>query len=110
MPTVTESFAGSFGQSTGASSAFTVGTTGDVTLKITSLEPLETMQVGVGIGTVDTTLSPPCLLFGQDSNVKLNDVFLSSSVAPGAYCVKVFDVGNVFPGITVQYQVLVTHP
>ncbi len=110
VPTVTETFSGSFAQSGAAAHNFTVGATGNVTIKLTSVAPLSTLQVGVGIGTVDSSLTPPCALFAQDNDVRLNDTFLSSSVAAGDYCVKVFDVGNVFPGVTVQYDVAVTHP
>src|SRR2546427_560584 len=66
---VTESFTGSIGQKGADSHNFTVATVGDVKIKLTSLAPLDTLAVGVGIGTPDTTLTPPCSLTAEDTSV-----------------------------------------
>jgi hypothetical protein len=109
-PTVTETFVGTFEQNGTVVHNFDVTNTGDVSVTVTSLQPLSTMQVGVGVGTPDSTLTPPCSLLAKDTNVKVGDVLLSSSLAAGSYCVEILDVGNVFPGVTVGYQLDVTHP
>ena len=105
----TESFTGSFEQTGGDSHTFTTTVTGDVTIKLTSLAPLATMGVGLGVGTVDSTLTPPCALTATDRNAHVGDSFLSASLAAGTYCVVVKDVGNDFPGVTVTYGIDVTH-
>jgi hypothetical protein len=109
-PRVTDTFSGTFGQNAGASHSFTVGQTGDVEVKLTAMAPLATLAVGMGIGQVDSTVTPPCATFAEDTNVRLNETLLSSNLAPGTYCVKVRDTGNVFPDVTVAYTVTVTHP
>ena len=110
FPRVTESFTGMFGLGGRMEHNFTVENPGDVEMKITSMEPLETLTVGMGIGTVDETLDPPCNIFASDNRVVVNSVLLSAGLAPGEYCVSVGDVGNVFPDQTVTYVVEVTHP
>jgi hypothetical protein len=110
VPTVTETFSGSFGLGQSSVNPFTVTATGDVNLKVTDLEPLTTITVGMGIGTYDATLSPPCTLISEDTSVRVGDNLLSSGLVAGSYCVQLRDVGNIFPGQTVTYSVDVTHP
>jgi hypothetical protein len=110
FPRITETFTGEFGLGGRMEHNFTVENPGDVELKIVSLEPLETLTVGMGIGTVDETLDPPCNIFASDNRVVLNSILLSSDLTPGEYCVSVGDVGNVFPDQTVIYMVEVLHP
>jgi hypothetical protein len=109
-PTVTETFTGSFGLGGTSANPFTNTATGDVTFKLADLQPLTTLTIGMGIGTYDATLSPPCTLYSEDTSVRLGDTLLSSGVAAGNYCVQLRDVGNIFPGNTVTYTVEVTHP
>ena len=59
---------------------------------------------------MDSTATPPCTLIAKDSSVKVNDTLLSAGLTAGSYCVEVFDVGNIFPGVTVSYKVDVTPP
>jgi hypothetical protein len=109
-PRVTDTFSGSFGQNGASSHSFTVGQTGNVEVKLTAMAPLATLAVGMGVGTVDSTLTPPCSNFAEDTNVRVNETLLTSDLSAGTYCVKVRDTGNVFPGVTVDYTVTVTHP
>ena len=109
-PTViSETFSGSLVAKGNNAHNFTVNVTGDTEIRITSLAPLDTLGLGVGIGPPDATLTPACRIFGQDSNAHLNERFLTEDLAPGAYCVSVRDVGNIFTGVTVTYQVRVDH-
>jgi hypothetical protein len=110
VPRVTDTFTGTFGQNGAASHSFTVSQVGDVELKLTAIAPLATLSVGMGIGQVDTTLTPPCRNFAEDANVRVNETLLSGNLAAGTYCVRVRDTGNVFPGVVVDYTVTVTHP
>ena len=109
-PTVSETFTGSLVTSGANSHNFTVTANGETRVRLTAIEPLNTLSLGVGIGTVDNTLTPPCRVFGQDTSARLNEDFLTSGLASGPYCVVVRDVGNIFPGVTVSYEVRVTHP
>lgn len=109
-PRVTDTFSGTFTQNGGASHTFTVAQTGDVELKLTAMAPLATLAVGMGVGRVDAAVTPPCTNFAEDTNVRVNETLTSTNLAPGTYCVKVRDTGNVFPGVTVSYTVTVTHP
>ena len=106
----TETFSGSFTQNGASSHQFTVSQAGDVDLKLTAMAPLATLAVGLGIGRVDAAATPPCTNFAEDTNVRVNETLVSTSLAAGTYCVKVRDTGNVFPGVTVTYTVDVRHP
>lgn len=109
-PRVAERFRGTFGQNETSEHTFTVNATGNVELKIIKLEPVATLTVGLGIGTFDATMDPSCSVFASDNRVVVGSVLLSARVAPGTYCVRIGDVGNVFPNATVTYTVEVLHP
>lgn len=109
-PTITETFSGSFGQNGTSQHVFTVVARGDITLEITSLEPVATLTVGMSLGRFDAAAEQPCSVFASDNRVVVGSVLLSSNREPGEYCVNIGDVGNVFPDATVTYTVDVTHP
>ncbi len=110
VPRVTETFEGMFGMDENSEHQFTVTQTGDVSMKITSLEPVPTLTVGMGIGVWDAASDPACAIFASDGRVVVNAELVSARVEPGEYCVRVGDVGNVFPDAIVTYTVEVTHP
>ncbi len=109
-PRVAERFRGTFGQNEQSEHRFTVTATGNVELKVIKLEPVPTLTVGLGIGRFDATADPSCSLFASDRRVVVGSTLLSANLAPGEYCVRIFDVGNVFPDATVTYTVEVLHP
>ena len=109
-PRVTETFTGMFGQDEVSDNQFTVTETGAVDMRITELQPVETLTVGLGIGNWDESMDPPCQVFAADARVVVDALLVSQGVEPGEYCVQVRDVGNVFPDATVTYTVEVTHP
>ncbi len=109
-PTTTETFTGTFTQSGRSQHTFTVVARGNIVLEITSLAPVETLTVGLGIGRFDETTDPPCFLFASDNRVVVGAELVSSNADPGEYCFSIGDVGNVFPDATVTYTVDVTHP
>ena len=104
-----QSYSGTLALGSTSCHEFEVLETGDVTITLTALEPLETLTVGMGIGLDDDTLELGCSLFAVDDSVKLSESFLSSSRSPGAYCFCVYDVGNIFPDTTVSYSAQVDH-
>lgn len=109
-PTVIEMFSGAIALGETSCSMFDVVKTGDATIKLTALAPLETLTVGVGVGTEDTNDATGCSLFASDRSVRLLEKLVSGGLGPGVYCVCVFDVGNIFPDQTVTYTVEVEHP
>jgi len=110
FPRMTETFTGMFAMGESEQTEFTLENPGDVDLEITSLEPLATLTVGMGIGSYDAALDPPCNVFASDNRVNVGSTLTSTGLAAGQYCVSVGDVGNVFPDETVTYSVDVTHP
>ena len=86
---------------------FTVATSGAVSITLTSVAPLATMALGVGIGTWDGT---SCSTITVNDNSKMNVAALSGTAAAGSYCIRVYDSGNIPDGGTVNYTVQVVHP
>lgn len=109
-PTVTETFQGDIEQTETSCHDFALMADGDVTLKITDLQPLSTLTVGLGLGQPDATLATGCDLFVQDDSVRVNQTLLAANLLAGDFCACIFDVGNIFPGETVTYSFDVTHP
>ena len=107
---ITETFTGTFGQDEEVFHQFTVVETGDVDMTITELQPVETLTVGLGIGTFDVEADPQCVPIATDTRVVVGATLLSSNIEPGEYCMLIGDVGNVFPDATVTYTVEVVHP
>ena len=88
---------------------FTIEAVSDTTHEITELEPLTSLTVGMGIG--QRAANPTvCSLFAEDRSVRIFELFLSRGLAPGPYCFCIFDVGNIFPGQTVDYAIRSIHP
>jgi hypothetical protein len=86
---------------------FSVGQAGTVDVTLLTATPPATIFMGMGLGTpgtgtcsvnsADTTITPP----GPTAQ-------LSLTLAPGNYCVEVYDVGN--QGSPVTYSLTVSHP
>jgi hypothetical protein len=110
FPRSTESFTGTFGMDETSEHPFTLTNPGDVDMEITSLEPVSTLTVGLGIGSWDESQETPCSIFASDNRVNVGSTLFSGNLAAGDYCVAIGDVGNVFPDATVTYTVDVTHP
>lgn len=110
VPKVTETFTGMIDMGEYGCHDFSVTAVGDVTLVITSLQPLSTLTVGMGIGQPDPSIPPGCALFVQDNSVRENETLLAGNLQIQDYCACIFDVGNIFPNATVTYTLDVTHP
>jgi hypothetical protein len=106
--TTTTSFTGTVAQLGSSGHAFTVTTTGPVTIGLTSLAPLATMAMGVGIGTWDGTTCGTAV--SKNDNARSGSTALSGTASAGNYCVLVYDSGNILEGIEVSYTVDVTRP
>ncbi len=107
---ITETFNGTVQQGTFVAHPFTVAVAGDIELTLTSIQPLETLTLGMGIGATEDGSAENCVAFAQDNSVRQGETLLSAATSGGNYCVLVYDVGNIFPGVRVNYTVAVTHP
>jgi len=107
--TIAEEFSGTIALGTTSCHFFSQVALGDVRLSVTGLMPLETLTIGMGIGTADEAQETGCALFARDNSVRLGDVLTSNSNDVGDYCVCVFDVGNIFAEAIVSYTVDVEH-
>ena len=107
--TTTESFTSTLDQLGSVTNGFTVAAAGTVQVKLTDVEPLTTMALGVAVTTVvsGTVCSND---IAQNTNAKSGTTALSGNAAVGSYCVRVFDAGNIPADTSVTYTVEVTHP
>jgi hypothetical protein len=107
--TVTDTFTADLAQQGSITNTFKVNAAGEVTITLTSVTPLATMSLGVGMMTSDGT---NCLsTLTQNTDARANNVAaLQGTAAAGNYCVRVYDSGNVPVGTTVAYTVTVLHP
>ena len=87
---------------------FTVGTTGALSITLTSVGPLSTMSLGVGLSSWDGTACGTAN--SQNDNARTGTTALSGRAVAGNYCVLVYDSGNVQPNSSVTYTVEVVHP
>lgn len=106
-PTSTETFSGTLVQLGSASHPFTVSSTGPVTIGLTSVGPLTTMALGLGIGTWDGV---NCSTASRNTNARAGSTALSGTATSGNYCVRVYDSGNIPADWEVTYEVQVVHP
>ena len=106
--TSTDAFSGTVGQSGTTGFPFTVSTTGAVTIGLTSVAPLSTMALGVGIATSDGTTCGSSI--SKNDNARSGTSALAGTATSGSYCVVVYDSGNVPEGWSVSFTVQVVHP
>ena len=105
---VTENFSGSIDQYGTAIHPFSVKVSGgSLAAGFTSVGPLATMALGMGIGTWDGTTCG--LAVSQNDNARAGFVALSGTAQAGNYCIRVYDSGNVAAGGSATYALQVTH-
>jgi len=103
----TESFTSTLDQLGSVTNGFTVAAAGTVQVKLTDVEPLTTMALGVAVTTGGSACGSD---IAQNTNAKSGTTALSGNAAVGSYCVRVFDAGNIPAETSVTYTVEVTHP
>ena len=108
-PTTTDTFSGTVGQLATTGNPFAVSTNGPVTIELTSVEPLSTMALGVGITTWDGTACGTVAISKND-DARSGTTALTGTATAGNYCVTVYDSGNIPEGWTVSFGVQVVHP
>lgn len=104
--TMVESFSGTIALGGASEHNFVISQIGPANMTVTSLAPLATLTVGLGIGTVTDAV---CTLFAEDRSVRVGETLRATDLIPGNYCVRIFDVGNIFEGQSVDYGVDVDH-
>ncbi len=109
-PTVvatTETFSGTIQQLGTATFTFAVAlANGTVSVGLTSVGPLSTMALGVGIGTWD---GATCTSITKNDNSKAGLTALSGIAAAGNYCVQVYDSGNIPDSSSATFSLQVIH-
>jgi hypothetical protein len=104
----TNTFSSTVTQTGSVTHLFKVVSTGQVTVTLTSVAPLSTMALGVGMMTSDGT---SCLTtVTQNDNARTSVAALQGIAVAGNYCIRVYDSGNVPVSTTVTYTVTVAHP
>jgi len=112
-PVIAENFAGTIDVAGSDFHTFNVTATGTLNVTLTAAGPPASIFMGVGIGSptaATATVAPSCTLLANASVAAPAGTTpqLSGTIAPGSYCVSVFDVGNQTAQIT--YAVTVSHP
>lgn len=106
---VTDSFSADLTQQGSITHNFKVNSAGEVTITLTSVSPLATMALGVGMMTSNGTSCQSTMT--QNDNARANSVAaLQGTAAAGNYCIRVYDSGNVPLSSTVSYTITVLHP
>lgn len=103
----TEVFASQLGVRGTATRSFTVAESGTVAVTLTSAGPPVTLEVGVGVGIPNGSGSG-CNLTKSVVTGASSSPQLTIAVDGGAYCVRVFDVGNLTGDAT--FSVSILHP
>src|SRR5262249_11866295 len=108
-PTITDTFNADLSQTGSVNHTFRVTSTGQVTVTLTSVSPLATMALGVGMMTSNGTSCVTTLT--QNDDARANSVAaLQGTAVAGNYCIRVYDSGNIPISGTVSYTITVLHP
>jgi hypothetical protein len=103
----TEVFTSQLGVRGTATRSFTVNEPGTVSLTLTSIGPPATLAVGVGVG-IPNGNGAGCNLTQSVVAGASSSPQITITADGGAYCVRVFDVGNLTGDVT--FSVSVLHP
>ncbi len=108
-PTLTtDSYSDTVAQLGAAIHPFTVAATGSVQIKLTSVAPLATLALGVGIATWD---GANCVaVIAKNDNARSGVVALTGTATAGNYCIRVYDSGNIPDASSVTFSIDVVHP
>jgi hypothetical protein len=110
-PTATvETFQGSIDQNGSAVYSFNVANGGfTLAVAFSNLAPASVTALGVGVAAWDAPTSTCGLNLAQNDSSKSGSTAVSGTAAAGAYCVRVYDGGNIPAGVSAQYTVQVQH-
>ena len=102
-PTTTETFTGTLSAGGVNVHPFNVAQSGALTVTLTTLSPQSTITVGLGLGLPSGTA---CSLSSTDNTAKMGSVE-QTTLDAGAWCVAIYDLGNVQGSDT--YTLTVNH-
>jgi hypothetical protein len=102
---ITETFASTLAVQGTASRVLTVAKAGTVSITLTALASAAEVGLGLGIPRSD---GAGCLLYTSLNTVAGATAQITSTAETGAYCVKIYDVGNL-TGAT-AFSVSIAHP
>jgi len=106
----TETFTGSLGQNGSVVYNFSVANSGYSLLAgFTSIAPANVTALGLGIGTWDASTSTCGLNQMQNDTSHSGSTAISATAPSGAFCVRVYDAGNVGADVTATFTVQVQH-
>jgi hypothetical protein len=103
----TETFASQLGVRGAAARSFTVNEPGTIDVTLTSIGPPASVEVGLGVGIPNST-GNGCNLTRSVVTTASGSPQITVAADSGAYCVRVFDVGNLTGDVSFSISVL--HP
>jgi hypothetical protein len=103
--TVTDTFSGTLNQNGGVTHPFTTASSGSVQVTLTALAPVDTLKIGLSLGTWNGTA---CTVVIANDAASKTSVVSGTVSSASSLCVRVYDVGNVKDPIS--YTVTVVHP
>src|SRR5215213_7810331 len=101
---ISETFSGTVTVNGAFTHPFTVTRAGAVTAQVTALAPDDTITLGVALGTWNGIA---CQVVIASDAAKLSSTVPGTATAPGALCVRLYDVGGLAAATT--YDVKVDH-
>jgi hypothetical protein len=107
-PSTTEIFSGRVGVGGSAFYSFTVGQNGTVNVTLADVGGFNvpsTVWLGLGLGTPS---GEDCAAATTVNTASGSAVQLTGTYAPGVYCVRVFDIGNLVA--VAAFNVTIAHP
>lgn len=103
----TETFSGTVPQSGTTTYTFTVSVSnGTLSARLTSVGPLSTMALGVGVGSWD---GATCTSIAKNDSSHADVTALTGIVVAGNYCVQVYHSGNIPDGSSATFTLQVAH-
>jgi len=103
---VTETLTGTLTQNGVNVQPFNAAAAGTVTATITTLAPLSTITVGFSMGTYSGTT---CQVVLDNPAGVQGSILTANAATAGAFCVRLYDVGKITAGTTVDFTVTVVH-
>src|ERR1041385_7980658 len=110
LPPLTETFTGTLNPASASIHSFTTLTGGSVVATLTGVQPDSTKTVGFSLGLFNLTLNT-CTVVMDNTAALQSFAFTATASSIGAYCVRIYDNGNVTTdGTPYTYTITVTHP
>lgn len=107
---VTETFTGTISQNDSSIFSFSVTNSGYPLLAaFTSITPASVTALGLGIGNWDPSSSTCGLNMSQNDTSHSGSTAVSATASSGAYCIRVYDGGNIGSNVTASFTVQVQH-